>query len=132
MNFIKDVNYGYTKTLYAMAWADQEIQLEELSLLNNVVNSFDFTKEQLAKIERWKSKPISIRDLEDTNADRYSEDQKKHMLFLAYGIAEADGFVDDSEKVFISDLKTLLGLNINLEDLIAEFKNDSDTFSGTV
>lgn len=118
-------DYDYLKVLFALAWADQKIQHEEMSFLDQVIGTMSISAQESKEIECMKSSPVSLKDLQDINFSKHSLDQRKFLLLLAYGIARADGIVTSEEVDFLEELQSLLSLtNTTYEDLIEEIEYD--------
>lgn len=128
------MNYNiidFVKILYALAWADNKLQKEELNLLDQIIDDFELNDSQRKIVQSWVKNTITLKDLEDIDFDSFPLEQKKYILTLAVAIAKSDGIVTNDEKEFIEELKTLLDLDyLTLDDLLNEIKASQELYGG--
>jgi DnaJ-domain-containing protein 1 len=128
------MNYNildFVKILYALAWADNKLQKEELILLDQIIDDFELDDSQRKIVQSWAKNAITLKDLKDINFNSFPLEQKKYILTLAVAIAKSDGIVTKDEKEFIEEMKTLLDLNyLTLDDLLNEIKASQELYGG--
>ncbi len=126
---MKGLNLDYIKILFAIAWADSELQKEEQDLLSEVILSLQFNEEEIRVAERWKTKPVIFEDIQSIDYQQFSHEQKMHILLLSGSVVKADGVVTDEERTFVDRLKKLLDLeSIDIEDIISDIEDSIDIF----
>ncbi len=123
------MNIDYVKVLFAIAWADNELQEEESALLSEVMTSFDLTTSDVSQIEKWKKTPVRLEDLKSIDFNSFPMEQKKHILLLTLSVAKADGIVTKEEGLFVTEFKKLLALeDVSEAELISDVQESMDIF----
>ena len=121
----------YLKILYALAWADNKLQKEELNLLGQIADNFELDENQKKIVQNWATNPISLKDLKKIDFSSFQMEQKKYILTLALAIAKSDGIVTQDEKEFIEEIQSLLDMkDLNFDDLMNELKSSQELYSG--
>jgi len=128
------MNYNildFVKILYALAWADNKLQKEELILLDQIIDDFELDDSRRKIVQSWGKNALTLKDLKDIDFNSFPLEQKKYILTLAVTIAKSDGIVTKDEKEFIEEMKTLLDLeHLTLEDLLNEIKASQELYGG--
>lgn len=126
---MKGLNLDYIKILFAIAWADNELQKEELDILSEVVESLDFDEKDREKAKGFHKKYVGFEDIENIDYEQFSKDQKIHILLLAGSVVKADGIVTEEEVTFVDRLKKLLDLeDVDYDDIISDIEDSMDIF----
>ncbi len=126
------MNIDYIKVLFAIAWADNELQEEESALLSEVILSFELTESDFKQIEEWKKNPVKLVDLKNIDFNSFPIEQKKHILLLTLSVAKADCVVTKEEVYFVSEFKKMLGLeDVSEAELISDVHESMDIFGGS-
>jgi len=114
--FIMDL----AKLLIAAAWADGELQNEEINALKDLLfNLEDVTGDEWAHLEIYMDSPVSSEEREEllwTVLEKIkSEEDKELVVTTLEKLFQADGVVTEEEKAVLEEIKEgVLGVNIGL------------------
>lgn len=104
--FIMDL----AKLLIAAAWADGELQNEEINALKDLLfNLEDVTGEEWAHLEIYMDSPVSLEEkvnlLWTVLEQIKSEEDKELVVGTLEKLFQADGVITDEEKAFLEEIK---------------------------
>ena len=114
--FIMDL----AKLLIAAAWADGELQNEEINALKDLLfNLEDVSGDEWSQLEIYMDSPVSSEEREDllwTVLEKIkSEEEKELVVGTLEKLFQADGVVTEEEQAVLEEIKEgVLGVNIGL------------------
>jgi len=98
---VKDYRAAMLQSLVAVAWADQELHVREVEVIEGLIAGFGVSDEEAAIIREFSK---SKHTLDDVPLSELSRDDRRLLIFHAVLLSYADGDTSDAERALIDDL----------------------------
>ena len=105
MELTTDEKLRVMRFICAFAWADLEIQSDEVKLIHQIMNALDLDKIHYPTVLGWLKRPPRAEDVDPLSIP---DNLKEIILDAATGVILADGELQDSEMEMLELLQNIL------------------------
>jgi tellurite resistance protein len=105
MELTTDEKLSVMRFICAFAWADLEIQNDEVKLINQIMQALELDKKHYQTVYQWLKRPPRA---EDVDPFTIPDNLKEIILDAATGVILADGELQDSEMEMLELLQNIL------------------------
>lgn len=105
--FKPDELEAFLRAMFAIAWADREVQAEESVLLREFVNGLGLSDQLRQEVDRWFEQPVN---LDTVRWHCLSEPARAYLYLSAVRIAKADHRLDPRESKVLAQMAVAMEL----------------------